>query len=172
MQLWAALLSASSPAFLYQEQLMSTRDSPEESETNFHFTQVFPGTSNSHHGTVTQCIDSLVGCGRNIWIHPIKHIIQLILSRCKTKESQQAFWQKELGGKAKGAEKNCRKLDQVNRGKASITQWCLFCVNTAVHRHFCVMHKKGYSLKGSLLVFLPPKFWVQEWQVTFPIPKE
>lgn len=37
LQLWAALLSASSPAFLYQEQPMFTRDQPEESETNFHY---------------------------------------------------------------------------------------------------------------------------------------
>lgn len=109
---------------------------------------ILPSTSNSNHRAAAQCIDSLVSSGRNIWIYHIKHFIQLALSSCKTKQSQQAFRRKELWGKAKEEEKNRRKLEQVNKRNVSTAWWCLFCVNTAVHRHFCVMHMKGYFAEG------------------------
>lgn len=125
---------------------------------------IFPSTSSSNHRAATQCIDSLVSSGRNIWIYHIKHFIQLALSRCKTKQCQQAFRRKELWGKAKEAENSCRKLEQVNRRNVSTTQWCLFCVNTAVHRHFCVADMKGYFVKGGNNFWyswgMPLKFWM------------
>lgn len=133
---------------------------------------ILPSTSNSNHRAAAQCIDSLVSSGRNIWIYHIKHFIQLALSSCKTKQSQQAFRRKELWGKAKEEEKNRRKLEQVNRRNVSTAWWCLFCVNTDIDISvLCtwrdILQKE--EIPFGILEVCPSN---SEWQVTFPIPNE